>query len=128
MDIFRKNLRRIRANKNMTQEELAEKTGLSRIGIAQLESGKTNTVKMTTVEILAIGLDVGIMELLTDVSETNRWEDSLKVFIDSELAKSAKITDNEIKFLLSIPKNIWKDKKPSNATFYEFIQGYRMAI
>ncbi len=46
-----KQVKQMRINKNMTQQELAERTGLDRVTISRFENGRTATL-LTFVEIL----------------------------------------------------------------------------
>lgn len=40
---FGKNLRKLRLEKNLTQEQLAEEAGISQVQIARMEAGQLNT-------------------------------------------------------------------------------------
>ena len=51
-------LRRLRASSALSQEQLAERTGLSLRGISDLERGVRRTPHLTTVRLLADGLDL----------------------------------------------------------------------
>ena len=54
-------LREVREEVGFTQEELAEKSGVSRVTISLIESGRTNSVKTDTLVKLAdaLGKNVG---------------------------------------------------------------------
>jgi transcriptional regulator with XRE-family HTH domain len=58
------NTARIRRAKGLTQEQLAEKSGLSQQYISGLEQGKRNPTIVTVFEV-ATALGVGHLELLT---------------------------------------------------------------
>jgi transcriptional regulator with XRE-family HTH domain len=45
-------LRQIRLQQNLTQEQVAEKAGLSRSAISEMENGKTATSLLTIVQVL----------------------------------------------------------------------------
>ena len=47
----------------MTQEELAEKSGVSRSTIVALEKGTMNDVKMSTLQKLASAMDTTVQEI-----------------------------------------------------------------
>lgn len=51
------NVKVIRKKKKMTQQDLAEKTGLSRPYISMLENDKQSVVKSDTMSIIAKALD-----------------------------------------------------------------------
>ena len=60
--VFAENLKRIRKSKEITQETLAFKSGLSLSQIARIETGKINT-SISTVYVLAKALEVRPGEL-----------------------------------------------------------------
>ena len=57
-------LKKIREDQGYTQEQLAERSGLSRDIIAKLEQGRRTTARLTTVMRLANALDVELARLL----------------------------------------------------------------
>lgn len=62
--VIRKNIKKYRKLKNMTQAELAEKADLSHDYIRQIESEKVaNTFSVQTIYDISVALEVGI-ELL----------------------------------------------------------------
>ena len=56
-------LREIREEKRMTQEELAEKSGVSRQTIVSIENDKTTDVKISTLQKLASAMDTTIQAI-----------------------------------------------------------------
>lgn len=60
------NLRRLRVASNLSQEAVAAKAGLSRVGYRNLESG-TSVPRVETLQALARALDVPMQELVTPV-------------------------------------------------------------
>lgn len=65
-ELIATNLKRLRSVKGWTQEELAERAGLSRAGYRNIETGKT-VPRSSTLEALAEALEVALRELLTPV-------------------------------------------------------------
>lgn len=60
MAMFGQNVRKIRLDKGLTQEELAESAGISQVQIARIEAGKINTSISTVVAIAkALGVKEG---------------------------------------------------------------------
>lgn len=57
------NLKKIRTNKNITQTELAEKLGVDKSFVSNLENGKNNPT-LSTIASLAQALGVTTNELL----------------------------------------------------------------
>jgi transcriptional regulator with XRE-family HTH domain len=53
----------VRESKNMTQEELAEKSGVSRTIISGLESGRVSNTTTGTLKKIADALDLSVNEL-----------------------------------------------------------------
>ena len=58
------NLKKLRLKQGLTQEKLAEKSGVSRITIAKLESGAQTVTKSSTIIKLADALQVKPQVLL----------------------------------------------------------------
>lgn len=59
-----KNIRVARARKGWSQIELADKSGLSEATISFIENGKQKLVRMSTLQKLAVALEMDIEELL----------------------------------------------------------------
>ncbi len=53
-------LKEIREEKRMTQEELAQKSGVSRVTIVAIENDKIQDVKLSTLKKLASALDTSV--------------------------------------------------------------------
>lgn len=69
MDIkekFGQRVKTLRKEKGMSQEELAEKSGLNRPYISAIEQGKRN-VSLEVMEKLAEAMGVGIVSLIADL-------------------------------------------------------------
>ncbi len=60
---LKQNMKRLRAEKGWSQEELADRTGLHRTYISGVERGVRNPT-VTAVEKIAVALDVGLGALL----------------------------------------------------------------
>ncbi|MCK5690394.1 helix-turn-helix transcriptional regulator, partial [Myxococcota bacterium] len=60
------NLRRLRGAQNLTQEHLAEKSGLSRAAYRNIETGKSEP-RVGTLQAIALALDVSIEKLVVPV-------------------------------------------------------------
>ena len=57
-------LKKLRLESGMTQEMLADKTGISRINISKIENDKEKVVTSKTLNALAKAFDMSIDELL----------------------------------------------------------------
>ena len=59
-------IREIRKGKRMSQDELASKSGVSRVIISRLETGEQDNATMKTLARLAAALDVQVQDLFFD--------------------------------------------------------------
>lgn len=57
------NLSEVRKDKGLTQEELAKKSGISRVTIANIERGAVTNLKISTMLSLANTLDSTVEEI-----------------------------------------------------------------
>lgn len=57
------NLSKVRKDKGLTQEELAEKSEISRVTIANIERGAVTNLKISTMLSLANALDSTVEEI-----------------------------------------------------------------
>ncbi len=64
IQILAQNVRSLRLEKRLSQEELAEICGLHRTYIGSVERGERN-VTLSTLELLSSGLGIGVPELLS---------------------------------------------------------------
>jgi transcriptional regulator with XRE-family HTH domain len=64
VDALAENIRRLRHERNLSQEELAGVCGLHRTYVGSVERGERN-VTLSTLELLAAALDVPVTRLLT---------------------------------------------------------------
>ena len=56
-------IKEARENKRLSQEELAKRSGVSRTTIVFLENGKTEDVKISTLQKLASALGMTVQEI-----------------------------------------------------------------
>lgn len=64
--LFATNMRRIRLEKKLTQEKVAEAAGLHTNYISSVERGERN-ISICNIERIAVALDVGMGELVADL-------------------------------------------------------------
>jgi transcriptional regulator with XRE-family HTH domain len=62
-EILARNLRRLRRAKGLTQEELADKVGLSQTYLSEVEGEKRN-ISLDNIEALATAFGISISDLL----------------------------------------------------------------
>jgi Zn-dependent peptidase ImmA (M78 family)/DNA-binding XRE family transcriptional regulator len=70
-EVIAGSLRRLRAARRQTQEEVAAAAGLSRVGYRNLEAG-TSVPRVETLNALARALEIPIQDLLTPVPQLHR--------------------------------------------------------
>ena len=61
---FAATLRRLRAEKNLTQEELAQRSGVDYKYLQKLEGQNPSSPTLATLDKLANGLDISLVELI----------------------------------------------------------------
>lgn len=94
-EIVRRNVRRIREEKHLTQDEVAQKAERHRNSIALFETKKSKTITLETVERLAEALGVSVADLVLEPPPTNEEaEVSLRIFLESPLGGD--VTQDEI--------------------------------
>ncbi|EID69786.1 MULTISPECIES: helix-turn-helix domain-containing protein [Streptococcus] len=59
-----KKIKQLREKQGLSQDELAEKSGVSRMTITYLETGATKDVKLGTLNKIAVGLDVDLKDFM----------------------------------------------------------------
>lgn len=64
-EVFASNLRRLRLNKGLSQEALAERAGLHRTYVGSVERGERN-ISVDNMDRLARALDVELIELIKE--------------------------------------------------------------
>lgn len=67
---FGANLRKIREKAQLTQDVLADKAGIHRSMVAQMETNR-KTITLPMAVLLAEALDVNVSEFVTEQQETN---------------------------------------------------------
>lgn len=108
------NLKRIREAKGLTQSQMADLAGISRIAYRNIENG-TSIPKVSTLQNIASGVDVKLQDLLRPVRtlEKVRFRASKKMNSrDNILAEVARWLDdfNDLEKMLNLPKEKYKLK------------------
>ena len=100
------NVRKIRMEKGLTQERLAEETELSLAAIQKLEAGQSGS-RIETLIRIAITLGVSL-DILTDISEADeeyRFQQEAAYLLFKDKAV------NELKFVTAVVDSIFKYKQ-----------------
>lgn len=87
MEIGQK-IRAARLSKNMTQEDLGKVVGVQKSAIAKYESGRVKNIKRSTLQKLAVALDLRGSDLIIESNPKEAATLHAKVLLDSELMVS----------------------------------------
>jgi len=88
------NLRRIRRERGLTQEGLAERSGMSKSQISRLEGGKQNNPELQTVVTLGTALGASLDELVFGEASPNKARHLISAV--ERLPKEKQVTVNEL--------------------------------
>jgi transcriptional regulator with XRE-family HTH domain len=100
-DAFGKRLREIRRRRDMTQERLAELSGLSIQYIGEIERGKRNP-SLTSIETLASALDMSVADLF-DLETFQVTNDEMKTKLIDQINRA---DDEQLRILYAISRAI----------------------
>lgn len=100
--LFGKNLKKIRMQKKLTQQEFAELVGLQPNFIAQIETGY-RAVSFKTIEKIVKSININYKELFD--FENNQSNEQLQKDI---ISLTEKLNANELKFIVNIIKQFNK--------------------
>jgi transcriptional regulator with XRE-family HTH domain len=67
VEIIAANVRRLRAEKGLSQDQVADAAGLQTASYSRVERGESDDVMLSTLQKIATGLDVGLLELLDGI-------------------------------------------------------------
>lgn len=102
-DRIGRNIRRLRREKHMTQERLAEAAGLSLKMIQKLEVGQKG-FRMETIIKIALTLDVS----LDNLADMRKADKKLTFWQEAFYAMTEDKTDDEIKYAVGIVDSVFK--------------------
>lgn len=113
VNIVGTNIREIRKQKKMTQEELAEKCGLQTSYLAGVERGDRN-ITLSTLEKVTIGLEINAIELFELEMPINilpiETEQLIHMFASQLKMKSEK----EIRLIIKLASEIFETYNDKN--------------
>lgn len=120
-------IRLARKTADLTQEDLADKAGVGRTALARIESGAQPNPELATLKALAGALGTTVKALVGE--EDTATQTSGKALADmlrnSPLA--AEVTEDEYRWLESVPSSMWMNVEPTPATLYHLLLAYRAA-
>lgn len=122
-----RNLARIRTAKRprISQAKLAEKAGVARSTIANLESGFTGNPNYEIVRALADALEVDILALYAGASGTALLDPLVDALLALPLGAQLRPTDEEIVWLRSLGALDFGGVSPTPETLYFMVLGRR---
>lgn len=126
-----RNLRRLREARGWSQQELSDRSDVSRPVIARLELGTSGPPSLETAERLAKALGVSLDALTADpntAAGAAHMEPLVEAFLGSDLAHQlpgGPVTEEELAWLRSIPVVYWGGSPPTPASIYHLILARR---
>jgi transcriptional regulator with XRE-family HTH domain len=118
------NLARLRKARGLSQEKLAERSGVHRTVIAKIEAGMQEGISIENLGALADALTVQVGELTDPVGGPSPIAPLVPELEESGLLVPP-LSDEERAWLLSLPPIVWLDREPSPATLYHMVQARR---
>ncbi len=118
------NVRRLRKAAKLTQTALANKAGLHLNTINFIELARIDTLKLDTLEAIAHALEVDVSELTKHVG-VSPAEPIVRAFLESPWAKVARVTEDEERWLLSIPSLQWLGSRIDEEAVYQILLARR---
>lgn len=125
MRVFAENLRRLRLAAKLTQEGLADASGVARSTIADYERGSARTVQLDTVEALAGALKCAPEDLIRELPQGSVVVADL---LDAYLERWEKIdqpTKRELAWLRGLPTSFWFGGEPTPDSVHDLLAHYR---
>lgn len=108
MEIGQK-IRQARLAKNMTQEELGKVVGLQKSAIAKYESGRVVNIKRSTIQKLALALDLRGSDLIIENSEKEKptvQDDGLSENKRRLIEFARSVPDDKAEMILQVMRTI----------------------
>ncbi|OKP93171.1 transcriptional regulator [Paenibacillus sp. P3E] len=107
-------IRRLRKEMNLSQEQLAERSGLHTNYVGQVERGEKN-LTLETLEKVVGGIDLSLEELFRYIGPMKQ-KDALSQIVELLIERSSE----DQKMALSVLKSVmeWEEKKPARSNQY----------
>ena len=128
-----RNIRRYRHAQGWSQQELADRSGVSRVTIARLESGAATSASIEIAERLADALGISLAELTADpelAAGAAKLADMVDLFVASGLAEQlpgGPATSEELDWVRRLPVVYWGGQPPTPMSIYHLILARRAA-
>lgn len=103
-------IKQARKAKELTQEELSERTGLGLGQISKIERGDIKDPKLSTMEKLMDGLEIGADKLIVSKHETR-----LSLILKNKMEELNKMATEDIAFVIRIIDNLSMAEKMREA-------------
>lgn len=119
------NLRRLRDDRGLTQEQLAAKSGVSRVTIARIESGLVPSPGLDVMTSLASALACPLQTLFAGPQETPALEPHIQDYLRSPWVMIARPTDAELEWLRGTGPTFWLGWTPTPEVLHLILEAYR---
>lgn len=125
IDYIGKNVRTLREKASISQYKLAAASGVSRDTIAKIESGRTRSITLDTMEKLATGLGADVDDLLHFETRTEAAKAFVEEFLASDYARDLAITDEEREWLLGLDEVTFMGRQPTPKAISLLVEALR---
>jgi len=105
-------IKKVRTEKGLTQEELAEKVGVKKSAVAKWENGRVSEIKRSNLKNLADALGLNPTQLLGDIERD-------PIGVADELADI--YLDPELRSMISDYKKLNQDKQAQARAYIQFL-------
>jgi len=119
------NVRRVRNKLRWSQAKLAKISGMTREGIAYVETAAHKTVKSSTIEAIAAALGVPQAELVTAHPSMAKPLPAMKSFLSSNWIEALRPTDDEKRWLSALPMIVYDGLESTDEALAELLQWRR---
>ena len=119
------NLLRLRKQAGLSQEKLAERSGVHRVTIASIESGEHGEPDFGTIDKLARGLAVRVADLTEGATDSTPIAEALDTFKSSPWGQIDRPSENEEKTLRELPGSTWINIQPTPETIHHMLLALR---
>jgi transcriptional regulator with XRE-family HTH domain len=123
--IFNLNLRRLRLERKLSQQELGDRLGVSRVYISQLENGAIQSPSTETAQKIADALGVSASALTSPEHGLSPIAPLLEEFRGSPYFSALKPTEAEMEWLARLERVFWLDVPPTFEAIVHLLKARR---
>lgn len=123
--VIAENVLRLRLKSKLTQQQLADECGVSRGTIACVELGTYVEPELSTLVSLAKALGTTVDALRQPQGRTAALEPYIEAFRSSPWAEALRPTEDELRWLSSLPKAVYWGLEPTPHTIARLLEWHR---